>query len=55
MHEVADNPTIRININKIENSITFRIKIGHYIELLTLETIKSLGSSKSKITKDQNC
>ena len=54
MHEVADNPTIRINVNKIENSIIFRIKTGHYIELLTLETMKSLRSSKSKITKDQN-
>ena len=32
--------------------ITFRIKIGYYPELLTPETMKLLGSTKSKITKD---
>ena len=25
-------------VNKIENRITFKIKIGYYFELLTLET-----------------
>ena len=49
------NTSIRIYINKIENRIfLFKIKIGYYIELLTPETIKLLGSTKSKITKDQN-
>ena len=49
------NTSIRIYINKIENRIfLFKIKIGSYIELLTPETIKLLGSTKSKITKDQN-
>ena len=43
-----------IHINKIENRITFKIKTGYYLELLTLETIKLLGSTKSKITKDEN-
>ena len=32
------NPSIRIFINKIENRITFKIKAGYYVELLTLET-----------------
>ena len=32
------NPSIRIFINKIENRITFKIKTGYYVELLTLET-----------------
>ena len=41
-------------VNKIENRITFKIKTGYYLELLTLETMKLLGSSKSKITKDKN-
>ena len=51
---VTDNPLIRIYINKIENRITFKIKTGYYLELLTPETMKLLGSTKSKITKDKN-
>ena len=39
---------------KIENSITFKIKKEYYLELLTPETMKLLGSTKSKITKDKN-
>ena len=38
---------------KTENSITFKIKTGYYLELLTPETMKLLGSTKSKITKDE--
>ena len=54
-HEtVTDNPSIRIYVNKIENRITFKIKTGYYLELLTPETMKLLGSTKSKITKDEN-
>ena len=45
---------MRIYINKIENRITFKIKTGFYLELLTLETMKVLGSTKNKITKDEN-
>ena len=30
------------------------IKTGHYLELLTPETMKLLGSTESKITKDKN-
>ena len=36
-------------INKIENRMTFKIKIGYYLELLTPETMKLLGSTRSKI------
>ena len=43
-----------IYVNNIENRITFEIKTRYYLELLTLETIKLLGSTKSKITKDKN-
>ena len=54
-HEiVTDNPSIRIYINKIENRITFKIKTGYYLELLTSETMKLLGRTKIKITKDEN-
>ena len=52
--EETGNPSIRIYVNKIENRITFKIKTGYYLELLTPETIKLLGSTKSKIIKDEN-
>ena len=45
-HEiVTDNPSIMIYVNKIENGITFKIKTGFYLELLTPKTIKLLGSN----------
>ena len=31
-----------------------KIKTGYYFKLLMLETMKLLGSIKSKITKDKN-
>ena len=52
--ESVDNPSIRIYVNKTENRITFKIKNGYYLELLTPETMKLLGSTNSKITKDKN-
>ena len=41
-------------IHKIEIRIRFKIKAGSYLELLTSETMKLLGSIKSKITKNGN-
>ena len=52
-NENVDNPSIRIYVNKIENRITFKIKDGYYLELLTPEAMKLLGSTKSKRTKDK--
>ena len=43
-----------INVNKIENRITFKIKTEYYLEVLTPETMKLLGSTKSKGTKTEN-
>ena len=40
--ENVDDPSIKIYVNKIEYRITFKIKTGYYLELLTLETIKLL-------------
>ena len=37
-----------------QNRVTFKIKNGYYIEFLTPETMKLLGSTGSKITKDKN-
>ena len=52
--ENVDNPSIIIHINKIENRITFKIKSGYYLQLLTPETMKLLGSTVSKLNKDKN-
>ena len=52
--ENVDNPSIIIYIDKIENRITFKIKNGYYLELLTPETMRLLGTTVSKINKDKN-
>ena len=52
--ESVDNPSIRMYINRTENRITFKIKNGYYLELLTPETMKLLGTTESKINKDKN-
>ena len=55
-HEtVTDNLSIMIYVNKIENRITFKIKSGYYLELLTPETMKFFGSTKSTITTHLAC
>ena len=46
--------TIRIYVNKTDNTIIFKIKNGYYLELSTPETMKSLGNTESEITKDKN-
>ena len=52
--ERVDNPSVGIYINKIENRVTFKIKNGYSLEVLTPETMKLLASTKNKITKDKN-
>ena len=52
--ENVDSPSVRVYVNRIENRITFKIKSGYYLELLTPETMKLLGSTVSKINKDKN-
>ena len=52
--ENTDKPSVQIYVNKIENIVTFKIKNGYSLELLTSETMKLLGSTKNKITKDKN-
>ena len=54
MVEKIENLSTRIYVNKSENRITFKIKRGYYIELLTPETMKLLESTENKITKDKN-
>ena len=44
-HKVlAENPSICPN--KIKNKIVFKVKTGYKLELLSLETMKLLGSTK---------
>ena len=52
--ENIDNPSIIIYVNKRRNRITFKIKTGQYLELLTPKTMKLLGSTENKITRDEN-
>ena len=51
--EDIDEPSVQVYVNKIENKITFKIKNGISPELLTPETMKLLGSTENKITKDK--
>ena len=57
--ENIDNPSVRIYVNKIDNIKNIKkcqseIKTGYYLELLTPETMKLLGNTENKITKDKN-
>ena len=49
--EKTSNSSIRKYVNKTEKIITFVIKTGYYLKLLTPETMKLLGSTESKIEK----
>ena len=52
--EDIDKPSVQIYVNKAENRVTFKIKNGHSLELLTSETMKLLGSTENKKNKDKN-
>ena len=49
---VADNPSIKKYVNKIEKRITSKVETRCYLELLTTEAMELLGSTENKITKD---
>ena len=54
-HEtLTENPPIQIYPNKVKNRIVFKIKTGYKLELLTLETMKLLGSTKKGLDADTN-
>ena len=42
--ENTNKPSVQIHVNKIENRITFKIKDGYSLELLTPGTMKLRGS-----------
>ena len=48
-HEtLTENPPIKTYLNKIKNRIAFEIKTGYKLELLSLETMRLLGSEKKE-------
>ena len=54
-HEtLTENPPVQIYPNKIKNKIVFKIKTGCKLELLSLETMKLLGSTKKEVDKDKD-
>ena len=52
--EDIDKPSAQIFVNKIENRVTFKIKNECILQHLTPKTMKLLGSTENKITKDKN-
>ena len=52
--ENVDNPPIEIFVSRSKNRITFKIKNRYYLELLTPETMKLLGSTESKLNGEKN-
>ena len=52
--EDLNKPSVQIYVNKIKKRVTFKIKNEYSLELLTPETMKLLGSTENKITKDKN-
>ena len=54
-HEtLTENPQMQIYPNRIENRIVFKIKTGYKLELLTSETMKLLGNTKTVVDKNKN-
>ena len=52
-HEtLTENPPVQIYPNKIKYRLVFKIKTGYKLELLTLETMKLLGSTKKDVDKE---
>ena len=51
---LTGNPLVQIYSNLIKNKIIFRIKTGYKLDLLTLETMKLLGSTKKDFDKDKD-
>ena len=51
---VTDNPSRGICINNIEKKNIFKIETGYNPKVITPETIRLLGKTGSRITKDKN-
>ena len=54
-HEtIADNPPVKIYLNKIKSRIVFKIKARYKLELLTEEAMQLLGSPKKIIENSKD-
>ena len=54
-HEtLTENPLMQIYPNKIKSKIVFKIKTDYTLELLTLETMGLLGSTKKDVDKNKD-
>ena len=49
--EYVNKPSVQIYVNKIEKMVTFKIKNGYSLELLTPEATILLGSTENKKLK----
>ena len=54
LETLTDNPLTGMYVHKTENRIKFKIKTRYYLDILTPETLKLLGFTKHKITKNEN-
>ena len=54
-HEtLTENPPVQIYTNKIKNKIVFKIETEYKLELLSLEIMKLLGSTKKDVDQDKD-
>ena len=53
-NESIDNPSLRRYVDTNGSKITFKIKTGYSLDLLTPGTKKLLGKTENKTTKDKN-
>ena len=54
-HETLnENPPVQIYPNKIKNRIAFKVKTGYKPELLSVDTMKLLGSTKKDVVRDKD-
>ena len=51
---LTENQSHQIYPNKIKNRIVFKIKTDYKLEVLTLETMRLLGSTKKYVDPDKN-
>ena len=51
---LTENLPVQTYVNKIKNRIVSKIKTGYKLKLLTLETMKLLGSTKKICDKDKD-
>ena len=49
-----ENPPVQIYPNKIKNRIAFKVKTGYEPELLSVDTMKLLGSTKKDVVRDKD-